>query len=441
MFHQKTLAKIKDIFANHTPGLGGLELLKYIGPGFIVTVGFIDPGNWAANMAAGSVYGYKFLWVVSLGTLMLIVIQHNAAHLGIVTGLCLAEACAKFFGKWTSRVILLSAVGASAATAFAELLGAAIGINMLTGAPLVAGAVLAAVFTGFMVLSNSYKKIERWIIAFVALIGLCFIFELLLVKVQWLGAGGAFRNWAVPSIPAGSLPVLMCVLGAVVMPHNIFLHSEIIQSRQWNLEGAEVMKKRLKYEFLDTLSAMSAGWIINSAMMLVAATVFFANGVTISTLAQAHVTLKPFLGSLAATVFAIALLLSGLSSSVTAAMAGASIFAGMFGEPLDLKDSHSRTGALITLLGALFFVFLISDTFKALIWSQVILSIQLPLTVLPLIILTSSKRVMGRFKTAWLENTLLWSSAGVAVFLNVLLLADTIRPGAVNLLLLSIVNP
>jgi len=410
-----------QMFGKHRPGLGAFEILKYIGPGFLVTVGFIDPGNWAANMAAGSRYGYALLWMVTLATLMLIILQHNAAHLEIVTGLCLSEASTKFMRKRVSRPLLATAVIAAVFTALAEILGSAIGLNMLTGLPLLPGAGLTVAFVLFMLFSNSYKRLERWIIGFVSLIGLAFLFELSLVQLDWTEAA---TGWVMPSFPSGSIPVIMSVLGAVVMPHNIFLHSEVIQSRQWNLEGEEAIKQQMKYEFTDTLSAMAAGWAINSAMILVAAAVFFSKGVTVTDLSQAQETLRPLLGNSAAAVFALALLFAGISSSVTAAMAGGSIFAGIFQEPFDLKDSHSRAGILITLLAGLGMLFFLGDPFTGLIWSQVLLSVQLPFTIFGLIYLTSSGRVMGQYANTRNEKLFLWSVAAVVSALNVLLLVQ-----------------
>ena len=405
----------------HKPSFGARDLLKYLGPGFLVTVGFIDPGNWATTIAAGSLYGYSLLWVITLSTLMLILLQHNAAHLGIVTGLCLSEASTRFFPSLTGRSVLATAVLASVATALAELLGAAIGLQMLFGLPLPAGAVLAALFAAYMLFSNSYRSLEKWIIGFVSLIGLAFFFELALMKTDWAAAA---RAWVLPNAPAGSLPVIMSVLGAVVMPHNLFLHSEIIQSRQWNLESEETIAQQLRFEFLDTLSAMGIGWAINSAMVLVAASVFFRNGVVVTELPQAQAALKPLLGHFAAAVFALALVFSGLSSSITAAVAGGSIFAGAFREPYNPDDSHSRIGVLITLAGALLAIFFISNPFQGIIWSQVVLSLQLPLTIFSLLFLTSSEKVMGRFANSTRDKVLLWSTAVLVSFLNLLLLAQ-----------------
>lgn len=405
--------------SQHRPKFGALEILKYIGPGFLVTVGFIDPGNWAANVAAGSIYGYSLLWIITLSTLMLIFLQHNAAHLGIVTGLCLAEASTIFLGKWTSRVFLGSAVFAAISTALAEVLGAAIGLNMLFGIPLIIGSFLTSLLVIWMLLSNSYRKLEKWIIGFVSLIGISFIIELILLKFQW---HEAFRSWFVPSFPAGSIPIIMSVLGAVVMPHNLFLHSEIIQSRQWNLKGEEIIRKQLKFEFTDTLTAMIVGWAINSAIIIIAASVFYSHGITVTDLSQAEVTLRPLAGNASAIVFALALICAGFSSSITAAMAGGSIYAGFFQEPFDVSDNHSRIGILITILGGLFIIFFIRDPFQGLIWSQIALSIQLPWTIFILIFLTSSSKIMGKFSNSKSNTLSLWFIAAIVSFFNIMLL-------------------
>ncbi|SPQ00054.1 Mn2+ and fe2+ transporters of the nramp family [Candidatus Sulfobium mesophilum] len=411
------------LFGKHSPRLGGLDILKFIGPGFLVTVGFIDPGNWATNIAAGSYHGYALLWVVTLSTLMLIILQHNAAHLGIVTGLCLAESSTKFFGRMTSRLFLSSALAAAVSTALAEILGAAIGLNMLLHIPIRTGALMTALAAGYLLFSNNYKKLERWIIAIVSVIGFSFLFELSLVNVGWKEAAG---GWVMPSIPKRSLPLVMSILGAVVMPHNLFLHSEIIQSRQMNIRGDAAIEKQLKYEFTDTLFAMLIGWGINSAIIIMAASVFFDRGILVTDLMQADATLKPLLGGAAGIIFGLALLLSGFSSSVTAAMAGGSIFSGMFGEPFDISDSHSRTGAAITLTGAVAAAFLLNDFFQGIIWSQIILSIQLPWSIFFLVRLTSSSRAMGKFSNSLADNLLLWSTAIIVSGLNVVLFASMI---------------
>jgi manganese transport protein len=410
---------LAELLKKHRPRREALAFLRYIGPGLLVTVGFIDPGNWASNIAAGSGYGYTLLWIVTLSTVMLIFLQHNAAHLGIATGLCLSEAATKHMRPAASRFVLTTAMLAAVSTALAEILGGALGLSLLfPWLPYRAAAVLVLAVVGALLFSNSYPRLERWIIAFVSLIGLSFLFELTLVKVPW---GQAAAAWVVPRLPAGSLPIVMSVLGAVVMPHNIFLHSEVIQSRQWHIEDGAVIRRLLKYEFADTLFSMTVGWGINSAMIIVAAATFFGRA-PVTEIGQAQRLLGPLLGPAAAAVFALALLLSGLSSSITAGMAGGSIFAGLFGEPYDIKDLHSRMGAAGTLVAATAVIFLIGDPFRGLIVSQMLLSMQLPITVVTQIRLTSSPKVMGAYANGPALKVLLWAVAAVVIGLNALLL-------------------
>ncbi len=406
---------------DHTPGLGAFEIFKYIGPGLLVTVGFIDPGNWAVNLASGSSYGYTLLWIVTLSTIMLIILQHNVAHLGIATGYCLAEAATIYIRPKISKSVLSFAVLASVATSLAEILGGAIALLMLFKIPIKIGAILITIFVIIMLLTNSYHKIEKWIIGFVSIIGLAFLYELYLVDVDWAKAG---ISWVTPSIPDGSMLLLMGVMGAVVMPHNLFLHSEIIQSRQWNLKDDKIIRKQLKFEFADTLFSMIVGWAINSAMIILAAATFFNNNQVVDELQQAESLLRPLLGSKATVVFAIALLLSGVASTITSAIAGGSIVAGMYKEPYDIKDNHTRVGVLVSLIVALIIILFISNPFKGLILSQVFLSIQLPFTVFVQVYLTSSVKVMGKYANGRLLNIILFGIAGVITFLNFKLLFD-----------------
>ena len=372
---------------DHPRYLGGLDFFKYIGPGLLVTVGFIDPGNWASNFAAGADFGYSLLWVITLSTIMLIVLQHNVAHLGIVTGLCLSEAATKYTPKWVSRPVLGTAVLASISTSLAEILGGAIALEMLFHIPIIWGALLTTAFVVIMLFTNSYKRIERAIIAFVSVIGLSFLYEMFLVEIDW---PLAVRSWVVPSIPQGSLLVIMSVLGAVVMPHNLFLHSEVVQSREYNKQDDASIRKLLKYEFYDTLFSMGVGWAINSAMILLA--------------------------------FALALLMAGISSTVTSGMAAGSIFAGMFGESYHVKDIHSRVGILLSLGVALVVILFIDNPFQGLILSQMVLSIQLPFTIFLQVWLTSSRRVMGPYANSRWSTWVLYAMAVVVSVLNLALL-------------------
>jgi manganese transport protein len=411
---------LKDIRRkDHSPVYGGLDILKYIGPGLLVTVGFTDPGNWAANIASGSDYGYTLLWVVTLSTIMLIILQHNVAHLGIASGLCLSEAATIHLPRLVSKSILTFAVFASVATSLAEILGGAIALNMLFDIPVKVGAILVTIFVIIMLLTNSYQKIEKWIIGFVSVIGLSFLYELFLIDIDW---PEAMIAWVKPSIPEGSMLLLMSVLGAVIMPHNLFLHSEVIQSRQWNLKDEVIIKKQLKYEFFDTLFSMIIGWGINSAMILLAAATFFRSNIKVHELQQAESLLNPLLGSSASFVFAVALLFAGVASTITSGMAGGSIVSGMYKEPFDIKDNHSRIGVLISLVGALILIFFIKDPFRGLIWSQVFLSIQLPFTVAIQVYLTSSVKVMGKYANSGYMQGLLWAITALVTYFNIRLL-------------------
>lgn len=421
MLRTSLLEHIQERFgAQKTGGHGGLEIMRHIGPGLLVTVGFIDPGNWASNMAAGSQFGYSLLWVVTLSTIMLIVLQHNAAHLGIATGMCLAEATSRFLPRLLGRAILGTAYLACVATAMAEVLGGAVALQMLFGLPLRFGCVVVAAASMTMLLTSSYKQAERWIIAFVSVVGLSFLAELAMVEVDWPRAA---VSWATPSMPAGSTATVVSILGAVVMPHNLFLHSEIIQSMHFEGRGQKVVEERLRYELLDTLFSMGIGWAINSAMVILAATTFFSRGVVVEDLAAAAATLSPIVGPASSVIFAVALLFAGLSSSVTAGMAAGTVTAGMFGEEYDIHDRHSSIGVALCFAGAVAACLCVEDAFAGLVWSQALLSLQLPVTVFVQIWLTSSPRVMGAYANGTALKVVLVLIALIVTVLNAVLLA------------------
>ena len=389
-----------------------LNILKFIGPGLLVTVGFIDPGNWASNIAAGSGYGYTLLWMVTLSTIMLIILQHNAAHLGIVTGLCLSEAASRYINRVLKNVILATAVAAAIATAMAE-----IALQMLFHIPIKVGSMLILVVVLICEFTSAYKRIEKLIIVFVSLIGFSFLLEVWIADIDWAQAA---VGWVKPSFPEHSMPVILSVLGAVVMPHNLFLHSEIIQSRQWNLEDNEVIARQLKYEFKDTLFSMIIGWAINSAMILMAAATFYQRGENqVDDLTTAGNMLTPLLGNEATVIFAIALLLAGLSSSITAGMAGGTIFSGIFNKPYDIATKETRQGVLITMIPAALIILLIRSPFQGLIYSQMLLAVQLPITIFTQIYLTSSKKVMGKYANSTGLKMVLWVIAIVVTALNI----------------------
>lgn len=402
---------------------GAIDIIKSVGPGLLVTVGFIDPGNWASNFAAGSAYGYVLLWVVTLSTIMLIALQHNVAHLGIVTGLCLSEAAEKYAPKWIGRPILVTAFLASISTSLAEILGAAIALQMLFGIPIVWGALFSTASVLVLLFTNSYKRIERLIITFVSMIGLSFIYELFLVNIDW---PAATQGWVVPSVPEGSMLIVMSVLGAVVMPHNLFLHSELVQSRQINKKDRNSIERALKFELFDTLFSMIVGWAINSAMIILAATTFFSSHKVVDDLSQAQALLTPLLGNNAADIFALALLLAGISSTITSGMAAGCIFSGMFGEQYYARDAHSIVGICLSLCLALLAIIFIGNPFNGLIYSQMVLSIQLPFTMFLQVWLTSSRNVMGEYVNHKFTKWWLYFLSAIVTVLNIWLFATAL---------------
>lgn len=377
------------------------NILRYIGPGLLVTVGFIDPGNWAANISGGSVFGYDLLWVITLGTITLIILQHNVAHLGIVTGDCLAESIKKNFNPSVSKVVLWSAILANVSVSLAEILGVAIALQMLFKIPIWLGSCIGVIVSNIMIFTNTYKKLEKFIIGFVSIIGFSFIFEMDLVEISW---EKVLVSSFVPNLNPSSILVALGVFGAIVMPHNLFLHSEIIQSREWDLSNEKVIKRQFRYEFFDTFFSMILGWVINLSMFVLSIACFYYKKIEVTDLSQAHELLIPLLGNRAALIFALGLLFSGFSSSITSGMAGGTIYSGIFEKHYDIKQKETIIGVLITSLGALAIIFSVKDVLQALVYSQAVLCFQLPLTIASQLYLTSNEKIMGRFKNNTLVN-------------------------------------
>lgn len=377
------------------------NILRYIGPGLLVTVGFIDPGNWAANISGGSVFGYDLLWVITLGTITLIILQHNVAHLGIVTGDCLAESIKKNFNPSVSKVVLWSAILANVSVSLAEILGVAIALQMLFKIPIWLGSCIGVIVSNIMIFTNTYKKLEKFIIGFVSIIGFSFIFEMDLVEISW---EKVLVSSFVPNLNPSSILVALGVFGAIVMPHNLFLHSEIIQSREWDLSNEKVIKRQFRYEFFDTFFSMILGWVINLSMFVLSIACFYYKKIEVTDLSQAHELLIPLLGNRAALIFALGLFFSGFSSSITSGMAGGTIYSGIFEKHYDIKQKETIIGVLITSLGALAIIFSVKDVLQALVYSQAVLCFQLPLTIASQLYLTSNEKIMGRFKNNTLVN-------------------------------------
>jgi manganese transport protein len=394
------------------------DFLRYLGPGFIVTVGFIDPGNWATNVAGGSEFDYQLLWVITLATLMLILFQSMSARLGIVTGHSLAYNVRRRFSRRWSAVLGGSVVLACIATDIAELLGGALGFQLLFGLPLVAGGVITLVLKVVLILTGRYRHIERVVVLFIGIIAFCYLIELALVHPDW---GMAARSTFVPNLNSASIAVAVGMLGAVVMPHNIYLHSNVVLNRD-QPQDDEGRRRLITYEVGDTAIAMGLGWMVNSAMVIVAAAVFFRHGIKVSSLDQASSTLEPLVGSAARLLFGIGLLLAGLGSSFTSAMAEVNVLTAYMGRPEDPRTNFYRAGLFVLALPALAVIASGLEPYKILIFSQVALSVQLPLTLLPLIMLVSDRRVMGAFASRGVEKLLAVVAAVVVTALNVVLL-------------------
>lgn len=397
-------------------------LLAFLGPGFLITLGFIDPGNWATNLAGGSTYGYSLLWVITLSTLILILLQNMSVRLGIVTGQSLAENIRTHFSKPITALLGLTIVLACIATSVAEYLGAALGLNILFHIPTWLGAILTLLFVLLAIWLPQYKKLEKLLIGFLSLIGLIYVVEMILVHPSWSTAVPAMF---VPHLGSGSIYVALGMLGAVIMPHNIYLHSNVVQTRQLGDDNIPSKKRMIRYQFIDTLLAMGTGWLVNSAMIIVAAAVFFKFGVEVTSIEQAADTLRPLAGPLASVLFGIALLCSGLGSSVTSSMAQAHVVTGFLGKSGEMKSKWFRTALVLTTLPAMGVIALGFDSFKLLIASQVVLSLQLPLTIIPLLVLVKRRKVMGEFASSTWEFAFATLATVVIVALNLLLLCQT----------------
>ncbi len=402
-------------------GMRDIQLLKYLGPGFLITIGFIDPGNWATNIAGGAQFNYSLLWVITAGTLMLIMFQHLSAKLGIVTGRSLARNIRAHFPRPLTAVFGGSIVLACFATDVAELLGAAIGFRILFHIPMVIGAPLTVIIEAVAILSQRYHRLERMIAIFLAVIGVCYVAEVFLVNPAW---GELFPHIFVPTVNSRNILIIVGILGAIVMPHNIYLHSNVIQSRDWGKDEPE-RRSLLRMELADTSLAMFAGWLINSAMIIVAAAVFYRHGVIVTSIEQAAATMGPLAGRLASGLFGIALLFAGISSSITSSLAETNVITGFLGRPEDPRTWLYRIALVVTSIPAMVIILLQTDSYRVLILSQVALSIQLPLTIFPLLFLVSSRKVMGNFASRPGELALgLILSTGVTA-LNGLLLYQT----------------
>lgn len=377
--------------------------LAFFGPAFVISVGYMDPGNWATDLDGGSRFSYRLLWVLLVSNLMALLLQVLSAKLGIATGKDLAQLCRERYPRPVSMALWATAELAMVATDLAEFLGSAIGIHLLFGIPLLP----ATLITGLDVLLLlgiqrwGYRGLEFAIIGLVSVVGWSYVIELFLAKPD---LGGIAHGLFVPSIDAQSIYVAIGMLGATVMPHNIYLHSSLIQSRVKTGDAAH-NRKAFKFAIADSVVALNGAFFVNAAILIMAAAVFHGNGLQVASIAEAHATLEPLLGPMAATVFAVALLASGLSSSTTGTLAGQVVMEGF----LDIKWApwvRRIITRVITMAPAVASIALGMDPLKLLVLSQVVLSFQLPFAIVPLLQFTRDKKLMGEYSNGPLVNVL-----------------------------------
>lgn len=394
------------------------EVWYYFGPAFVASVAYIDPGNFATNIAAGSDFGYRLLWVLLWSNAMAILIQYLSAKLGIATGRTLPQNCRACFSPSMNLFLWVAAEMAALATDLAEFLGAALGFYLLFGLPLLPAALLTGVLV-FLILAverMGFRRLEYVIMAFVGVIGVAYALEVFLARPDW---GGITRGVVVPWVNSDSIYLAVGMLGATVMPHVVYLHSALVLPRRAQNDAAHNHLHR-RLELADVLLAMNGAWLINSAMVVMAAAVFFHYGLAVHSIEQAHHTLLPLLGGGAAVAFAIALLCSGLSSSTVGTMAGQVIIEGF----LNIRFSIFLR-RLLTMVPALLVIAWGLDPLKILILSQVALSFCLPFALVPLILFTRRRDLMGALVNRPLTTAAAWVTAAIVLGLNALLLYQT----------------
>ncbi|HEY6506245.1 MAG TPA: Nramp family divalent metal transporter [Chitinophagaceae bacterium] len=415
------------------------RILSFFGPAYLVSVGYMDPGNWATDLAGGSKYGYTLIWVLLMSNLMALLLQSLSARLGIVRGRDLAQANRETYPKKMNFILWVLAEIAIAATDLAEILGMAIGIQLLTGLPLIWG-VSITVFDTFLLLylqRLGMRKMEAFIIGLIAVIGICFLVNIIMADPQLHDVLKGF----IPSLPdakdlyaakgmSNALPketalyLAIGIIGATVMPHNLYLHSALVQTRKIKKTNQGI-KKALKYSFIDSAIALNIAFLINAAILILAATVFFQTGKTeVAEIKQAHELLSPMLGStFASTLFAIALIASGQSSTVTGTLAGQIVMEGYLRLRINPVMRRLIT-RLIAIIPAIIVIAMFGEekVDSLLVFSQVVLSLQLGFAVIPLIHFVSDKKTMGSFAIKPLVQFLAWLVASVLVYLNLKML-------------------
>jgi len=414
-----TLKSAKAVLSGRSKKGWFARLLPFLGPAFIASIAYVDPGNFATNIQGGAQFGYELLWVILGSNLMAMLLQALSAKLGIASGKNLAEQCRENFSRpvvWTMWVLMeLVAM----ATDLAEFLGAAVALNLLFGLPLWIAGLLTAVIT-FLILGlerYGFRPLEAVITGFLAIIALSYVVELFLGRPEW---GPILHSTFVPHFTnAESVLLATGILGATVMPHAIFLHSALTQGRVV-VKKPEQQKRLFRFEIIDVVIAMVIASSVNAAMLITSAATFFKTGTNVGTLEQAYRTLQPLLGPAAGIVFGVALLASGLSSSSVGTMAGQVIMQGFlhFHIPPWIRR-------IVTIVPSLIVIFIGLDPTRTLVISQVVLSFGLPFAVIPLVMFTSNKSIMGVLVNKRITTLLASLSAAMIIFLNFFLLYQT----------------
>ena len=404
---------------------GWKRILSFFGPAYLVSVGYMDPGNWATDLAGGSQFGYKLIWVLLMSNLMALLLQSLSARLGIVRGRDLAQANRETYPKYVNWGLYVLAEIAIAATDLAEVLGMAIGIQLLTGIPLI-WAVLITVLDTFLLLllqRLGMRKMEAFIIALVAIIGVSFLIEIILAKPDL----GEVAKGFVPSIPnETALVIAIGIIGATVMPHNLYLHSALVQTRKIKRDEQGI-RRALKLNFFDSAIALNLAFFVNAAILVLAATVFYKAGRTdVAEIKDAHRLLAPMLGSdLAPYLFAIALIAAGQSSTVTGTLAGQIVMEGYL--QLRINPWMRRLLTRLIAITPAVIVILINgekDVNNLLVLSQVVLSLQLSFAIIPLIHFVSDKKTMGRFVIKPIVQVAAWVITAILVYLNLRMVGE-----------------
>ena len=401
------------------------RFFAFSGPAYLVSVGYMDPGNWATDIAAGSKFGYALLWVLVMSNLMAVLLQSLSARLGIVTGMDLAQACRTMFSRKVSWVLWILAEVAIAACDLAEVLGSAIGLQLLFGMPLLTAVFVTALDTFVLLLLHhrGVRLMEAFIIVLVLTVGICLGIEVFLSQPQW----GPIAQGIIPSLPGESaLFLAIGILGATVMPHNLYLHSALVQSRRIQHSPAGI-RSGIRFNTIDSVVALNGALLVNAALLIMAAATFYKAGMfDIGEIQDAHRLLEPILGaSIAPVAFAIALIAAGQSSTITGTLAGQVVMEGFVRIRLRPLLRRLITRAIAIVPAVLTIVFVGEKaTGSLLVLSQVVLSLQLSFAVIPLIQIVSDRRWMGQFVIKWWVQILGWLVAGTIAALNLKLVFD-----------------